>query len=88
MSRFFVGQLVRVVGCTKEASRHFIGREGRVIELVTHEYWGDGAAVDIPGTNWFIDDHLVPSIPDGHRASEHTFHQLMDLLTAGEVANV
>jgi hypothetical protein len=87
MSKFFAGQPVRCVR-SEGGNPHLVGMEARVIGP---HLLGDSYEIDFPhpngGVYWAFGHQLEPLIPP-HEASEYTFHQLMDLLTAGEVANV
>lgn len=66
MSRFFVGQRVRVVH-----QGRFNGRETVVLQVDTPRYVLGGVRVDIPHPLWgrciFEEHELVPLVPEGHQ---------------------
>lgn len=92
MSKFFVGQRVRIVRA--DTAIECIGREGRVIGVprVARNrkigYW-EGVPTEVDGigridhhgrTYVFKTDYLEPILPEGSAPSEFTFQQLMDNL--------
>ena len=92
MSKFFVGQRVRIVGA--DTAIECIGREARVIGVlhVAHNrkigFW-EGLPVEVDGIGHFNSrgwpyvlrpDYLEPILPEGSAPSEFTFQQLMDSL--------
>jgi hypothetical protein len=92
MSRFFVGQRVRVV--RSDFYPQFVGREAVITEglhacikrstgMTYYCY-----TVDLDPGFGPTADQLEPILPSGHRPSEYTFTELMDRCRAGEVANV
>lgn len=91
MSKFFVGQRVRIIDCRPASGRSLIGME----TVITGDERGCWLlAVDWPSTPgvrarvWKEDapDYLSPILPDGHRPSEYTFHELMDRCREGIAA--
>ena len=91
MSKFFVGQRVRIIGCKPVDGRSLIGME-TVITGDEHDAWR--LAVDWPSTPGVrvaalketAHRYLSPILPDGHRPSEYTFHELMDRCREGIAA--
>lgn len=92
MSKFFVGQRVRIVRA--DLSVECIGREGRVIgsprpcSNLEIGYW-EGVPTDVDGIGHisprggpyvFKSDYLEPILPEGAVKGEFTFQQLMDEL--------
>lgn len=90
MSKFFVGQRVRIVGRDWHgpADLHPAGKEGRIVGKgrgsprtgIAYEW-----ELDVPGYSWFLadSDDLEPVLPEGHQPSEFT--TLHDLLASLEV---
>lgn len=93
MSKFFVGQRVRVVWVEDPTKSGFIGREGHISEIrkgLPGAGW-DPIGLDfcpivheIQGDSWcvvgFGPDQLEPILPEGSAPSVYTFQQLMDEL--------
>lgn len=92
MSKFFVGQRVRIVGA--DTSMECIGREARVIgvlRVARNRKTGswEGLPVEVDGIGHFNSsggpyvfrpEYLEPIPPEGSAPSEFTFQQLMDNL--------
>lgn len=96
MTRFFVGQRVRVKYVIDKANNGLVGAEGVVTELQDFTSVGGyvGYGLDIagikfvPGLGWvaWSQEQLEPILPSGHQPSEYTFDKLMDELRSGVVA--
>lgn len=87
MSRFFVGQRVRIVRVIE--AQEALGREGRIIGRIHwHECWAvsvDGIGPYYDGARYgFDDDQLEPILPSGHRAGDYSLSDLLDRCRAGE----
>lgn len=94
MSRFFVGQRVRIIRV--ERYQHLLGAEARVTKLDVIAMRFDGSLIDgyvlldiqapdMPGQ--FVatsPDFLEPILPDGHRAGDYSLSELLDRCRAGE----
>lgn len=90
MSRFFVGQRVRIIRV--ERYEHLLGAEARVTALGVISMTLDGSLIDgcvkldIPAPGFpgrFVappPDCLEPILPDGHRAGEEGKCELLDEL--------
>jgi hypothetical protein len=82
MSKFFVGQRVRVIDCEDPCIE---GEEARIIGESIYEgvdCW-DVEAIgrnDLYCEKWEADWILEPILPEGSAPSEFTFQQLMDSL--------
>lgn len=95
MSKFFVGQRVRVARPDSGSLRRglIVGDQGVVVSgdrLVdayvsvagkTNTKACGGPMNDFP----MFDDELEPILPSGHRASDYSYTELMGRLKAGEV---
>lgn len=82
MSRFFIGQRVRVIA-SEGGNPHLIGTETRVIDRIDSKYIID--LRDLNGCNYWAYEHqLTPILPPGHQPSE--FATLADLLTSLNVS--
>lgn len=89
MSKFFVGQRVKVVS-TENGAENVIGSEGVVNEIGCEWcsslspviYSDDGVGVTINGNStWaFHPWQLEPILPEGSAPSEYSFSELMDSL--------
>lgn len=95
MSRFQIGQQVRIAYAYTLEGSVYVGRVGTVTEIAEFED-GDLYGLDCTpleedeydGIVWgWHEDQLAPAA-DLHEASEYTFTELMDRCRAGEVANV
>lgn len=83
MKALFVGQRVRITGCSNPRVAHHVGKEGVVTS----------GSPDFPG-HWVVDDlkasngkviawdpiRLEPILPEGSAPSEYSFSELMDSL--------
>lgn len=86
MSRFFVGQRVRIVGLEYSGpSPHPKGLEGRIVEY--GEMWPpsgisyDWSVTTDCGRSFLANsDELEPILPEGAAPSKYTFQQLMESL--------
>lgn len=96
MSRFFVGQRVRVKYVKNPCNSYLVGQEGRITEVQDFTNYGGyvGYGLDIQpisldgSQGWiaFSGDQLEPILPSGHQPSEYTFDKLMDELRSGVAA--
>lgn len=86
MATFFVGQRVRIVACNNAIQMHHVGKEGRILSAcsVFDRCWDvAGATTNSLGNpcSW-LEHHLEPILPEGHRAGDFTNVQdLLDSLT-------
>ncbi|HGM5043054.1 TPA: hypothetical protein ACKPZV_000210 [Stenotrophomonas maltophilia] len=84
MSKFFVGQRVRIVDCQVPGAMCHIGKEGRIVaecEVYEGNWDVDVALCEDDGTRMsWAEEHLIPILPEGSAPSEFTFQQLMDSL--------
>lgn len=88
MSKFFVGQRVRIVGAG--SSKFLIGEETRINEISVRAYCAEAGeqyighrteAVNASGRLFVArESWLEPILPEGSAPSEYTFQQLMDNL--------
>lgn len=84
MSKFFVGQRVRIVSCRNSIMQFMVGQEG-VIEqesTVNPKNWLVSGARNVKDgrpCSWH-QDRLEPILPEGAAPSVYTFHELMDSL--------
>lgn len=85
MSRFFVGQRVRVKWAHSPVGAPHVGREAVVTEIIELQFVGYG--LDISPVEWadgrwlcWVGDQLEPILPEGAAPSE--FATLADLLTS------
>lgn len=83
MSKFFVGQMVRLVKAYHPENQ---GLEGRIVAMFDEREscipgWPINCVVDA-GASGDADhtDRLEPILPEGSAPSEYTFQQLMDNL--------
>lgn len=83
MSKFFVGQRVKIVACGLPDGNHMIGHEGRIIGPCA--VYKD--AYDVSGAEWlggrlvsWFGPHLAPILPEGHQPAELTVHELLPFL--------
>lgn len=97
MSRFFIGQRVRVARLLDHNPAPYdlraVGLEGVVNALNCRNYGGWGmVGVTLPmpnilgdNTGWaFRPDELEPILPEGHRAGDYSFSELLDRCQQGE----
>lgn len=86
MAKFFVGQRVRWKAVDNPEAVHMVGSEDRI----TDEFCsGRGTEWEL-ASSWCTpkdcaSDFITPILPEGHRASDESFHDLMDRLRAGEL---
>lgn len=85
MSKFFVGQRVRMVNVSAfEHGDLFEGFEtrilGRALDMTVDGYWALDDAGKWPSGLWVHENHLEPILPDGHRAGEEGECTLLDEL--------
>ena len=86
MSRFFVGQRVRMVATDEPAAQPFVGLETRIIAEGEHdlkgEYWdlANGWSVTKHDAGAFIE----PILSDGDRAGDCSLTELLDRCKQGE----
>ena len=92
MAKFFVGQRVKLVRPDSGSLKRGI-KEGDVGVILNRDPvvdWRVGFGVKNPhtGDNSFpmFSDELEPVLPEGHRASDYSFTELMDRCRQGEVA--
>jgi hypothetical protein len=93
MSKFFVGQRVRVVANSprRGCEARIVGRSfSHHLRLGLGDYWDcnvDGwGERDSDGIGFaYTDDQLEPILPSGHRSGDYSYTELMDRLKAGEV---
>lgn len=96
MSKFFIGQPVKVRYVTNIENSPLVGAEGRVTQIKSDEL-GDLYGLDIKPLTlvyWcghdvlrgFDEDQLAPITPDGQQPSEYTFSELMENLDCEVVA--
>lgn len=98
MSRFFVGQRVRIVRCGNPENNHLVGKEATVVgkrEVTAYQlgYPLVGIEVRIDGLgeirpydgrrHAFRTSHLEPILPEGHKASEYSLSELLDRCREG-----
>ncbi|HEY5851961.1 MAG TPA: hypothetical protein VIT62_14500 [Lysobacter sp.] len=94
MSKFAVGQRVRVLFAHTPMGRPHVGCEAVVTEVWNHPertgYGLDCAPIQWDGEGFaaWLDEQLSPVIPEGHQPSEYSFTELMDKCRAGEVEHV
>lgn len=93
MSRFFVGQRVRIVACDYPPYEGLIGSEAIVDELdaVNKLDVGGHIGITIPGdprSFCFWPWELEPILPDGHRACDEDFKRDLDKLLSKEESRV
>lgn len=85
MSKFFVGQRVRVVWAP--AHPEFVGFETRIDRVAYGGFaqLGYEWMVTIQGTEYGANSpSLEPILPDGHRAGDYSLSQLLDSCKQGE----
>lgn len=92
MKTFFVGQRVRIVRVSDPANSSYIGRHGFIENIMVYEAWPDPLyGLDIvpivfrdgqEGMGWYgiMSYQIEPILPEGHKASNLTYQQLMDSL--------
>lgn len=86
MSKFFVGQRVRIVGFDtgSKIGPRLIGREGVVDETSCRNILGEAGRIGVTvldsGSYCFRPYQLEPILPDGHRAGEEGKCELLDEL--------
>lgn len=78
MSRFFVGQRVRIVRLVE--TTEFEGVETRIFRSHPKGWWV------LDGLGWCSEGNLEPILPSGHQPSEYTFQGLMNDLRSGVAA--
>lgn len=86
MSKFFVGQRVRIVGA--EYSTFLIGKETRIVGFENNAWDGQSyysgwltSAINKDGATFVAKDgQLEPILPEGAAPSEYGFQELMDNL--------
>ena len=93
MSKFFVGQPVRIVRPWNDMNFkdrinwiRLRGSEGRVSEVgCLNQCLHVGVAVIAQGEEWVLPEYgLEPIIPDGHRAGDYSLSELLDHCKQGE----
>ncbi len=93
MAKFFVGQRVRVKFVCRPENKVLVGLETVVADLCWMPTWDEPiyGVREKPivfdfGEGWvgFSPDQLEPILPSGHRASDFSFHELMDKCRQGE----
>lgn len=89
MTKFFVGQMVRIVRCSFH--HHYLGREARITAIgesaidrsngrLIHGTIQLDFVVDGYGRACATADQLEPILPEGSAPSEYSFSELMDSL--------
>lgn len=93
MSRFFVGQRVRIVRPWDDMNLKdrlnwikLCGSEGRVSEVgCLNQFLSVGVGVIVNNEEWCLPEYgLEPILPDGHRAGDYSLSQLLDRCKQGE----
>lgn len=93
MSKFFVGQMVRVVRPWRDMTLkdwlnwpRLQGAEGRVTEVgCTNSFREVGIAIMVSNEEWILPEYgLEPILPGGHRASDYSLAELLDRCNQGE----
>jgi hypothetical protein len=84
MATFFVGQRVRIIGCEDMENRRYIGDEQRIVRFTVSGYPVLDCHPRPNGANCCAHHNLEPILPDGHRAGDFSFSELMDKCREGE----
>lgn len=87
MAKFFVGCRVRWKAVDNPAADHMVGKEDRITDEFCSTYGAESWEL---ASSWctpklYASDFLAPILPDGHRASDESFHELMDRLRCGQL---
>lgn len=86
MSRFFVGQRVRIVGVFYPDNAYLIGREDVVRAVEGNGFVLLTLVGALSGTDRIQERFLEPILPEGHRAGDYSFRELMDRCREGVTA--
>jgi hypothetical protein len=85
MSKFFVGQRVRIARDLWGETPELVGKESVVTSTSLVDADGFEIQLAIDRECFFHPSELEPVIPSGHRSGDYSYTELMDRCRAGEV---